>query len=636
MSLKTILEDVKEQVRKIVPPNIEITNIDFEGPNIVIYTTSLDEFANNNDIVKQLAQSLRRRFAIRPDPSQLADLDQAETEIRHIIPKDAQITDINFETDTGEVTIEAIQPGVAIGKHGAILNQIKRRIGWAPKVVRSPPIPSKTIQEIRQYLHNISDQRKDFLKAVGRKIYKDIPKGENWVRMTTLGGYREVGRSCTLLSTKNSKVLIDLGVNVSSEADPTPYLNAPEVTPLDSVDCVVITHAHLDHAGLLPVMFKYGFKGPVYCTPPTRDLMSLLQLDYLKVTVAEGRKAPYESKHIRETVAHCIPLRYGETTDIAADIRLTLQNAGHILGSAICHFHVNDGLHNVLFTGDMKYERTWLFNPTVNRFPRVETLIIESTYGSHNDFQPPRKEASNHLRGIIARTVRRGGKVLIPVFAVGRSQEVMIVIEQWMRSRNIKDVPVYLDGMIQEATAIHTAYPEYLNNQLRNQIFQRGENPFLSEIFNHVDNRDKREKILDEPGPAITLATSGMLNGGPVMEYFKVWAPEKKNTLVFVGYQVDGTIGRKVQRGMNKIQLHERGHPVEVEINLDTQVCDGFSGHSDRKQLVSYIATLDPRPERIIMGHGEESKCLEFSSAIFKKYGIETRAPMNLETIRFR
>ena len=625
MNTEDILKEVKKLIKTIIPPTIEITNIELEGPDIAIYTKSIEEFAENNDIVRQLAQGLRRRVAIRPDPSLLIDTERAESEIRDIIPTEAEITDIYFAPDSGEVTIEALSPGLAIGKHGSTLNEIKKRIGWAPKVVRSPPIPSKTIREIRGYLRTVIEDRRNFLRKIGRKIYKDISDDDNYVRLTTLGGYREVGRSCSLLTTRHSKVMVDCGINVGSEENGSPYLNIPEVLPLETLDCVVITHAHLDHSALVPFLFKYGYEGPIYCTSPTRDLMSLLQLDYLKVAVSEGRKTPYESKDIREAVKHCITLRYGDTTDVSADIRLTLQNAGHILGSAIAHFHVGDGLHNVALTGDIKYEKTWLFNAAVNKFPRLETLVIESTYGGHQDYQPHRKEAAQQLKRIINNTATRKGKVLIPVFAVGRSQEVMIVIEQLMRNKDIPKVPVYLDGMIMEATAIHTAYPEYLNNQLRTQIFQRGDNPFLSDIFVHVDNFEKREKICDDTDPCIVLATSGMLNGGPVMEYLKAFAPNKNNTFIFVGYQAEGTLGRRIQKGNKEVQIREKGKPVNVEINLTV----------DRKQLLNYIYNLDPKPERIIMCHGEESKCSDLASTIYQKYGVETRPPMNLETIRF-
>jgi predicted metal-dependent RNase len=335
-------------------------------------------------------------------------------------------------------------------------------------------------------------------------------------------------------------------------------------------------------------------------------------------------------------VAHCIPLKYGETTDIAPDIRLTFQNAGHILGSAVCHFHIGDGLYNIAFTGDMKFERTWLFNATVNKFPRLETLVMEATYGGYRDIQPSRIEAANTLKTIVERTLGRGGKTLIPVFAVGRSQEVMLVLEEMMRTGKLPSVPIYLDGMIWEATAIHTAYPEYLNSQLRTQIFQMGQNPFLSTIFKRVETSEMRERICNDTEPCIVLATGGMMNGGPVLEYLKNWADDPKNSLVFVGYQAEGTLGNKIQKGWSELTLSERGKPITVKIKLNIENADGFSGHSDRRQLMAYIASLDPKPERIIIGHGEEHKCADLASSIYKKFNVETRAPMNLETIRMK
>ena len=635
MSTERILEEAREQISKIIPEGVSISGIEYEGPLVVVYTKDMDTFASNNDIVKQLAQGLRRRVAIRPDPSMLADPEDVERRIREIIPDEAEITDIYFDDDIGEVMIEAISPGLVIGKHGSILNEIKKEVGWAPKVVRAPPLPSKTVSDIRSYLRQISDDRKVFLKKVGRRLARQRLEGESWLRMTALGGFREVGRSATLLSTRESKVLIDCGIDPGKDGG-TPYFNAPELQPLDTLDAVVITHAHMDHCALLPVLYKYGYDGPVYCTPPTRDLMSLMQLDGIKVSFGEGKKAPYESSHVREVVAHCIPLKYGETTDIAPDIRLTFQNAGHILGSAVCHFHVGDGMHNIAFTGDMKFERTWLFNATANRFPRLETLVIESTYGGHRDFQPSRTDAVNTLNEICDRVLKRNGKILVPVFAVGRSQEVILVLEELMRTGKLPNVPIYLDGMIWEATAIHTAYPEYLNSQLRTQIFQMGENPFLSPLFKRVETQDMRERICHDDEPCIVLSTSGMMNGGPVMEYLKAWADNSDNCLIFVGYQAEGTLGSRILKGQTDLQIPERGKMINLKMCMDIEVAEGFSGHSDRRQLMAYIASLDPKPNKIIIGHGDEHKCSDLASSIYKKFNIETRSPMNLETIRMR
>jgi len=636
MTVDDVLREIKGKVRGVIPPSIDVTDVEFEGALVVIYTKHPDKFAKSEDLVKQLAKMLQKRIAIRPDPSVITDTDTAEKKIKKIIPKDAEISNIYFLPEIGEVTIEAMKPGVAIGKQGSLLNEIRKTVNWSPKIIRTPPIQSKTVKEIRGYLRLMSEERKEILRKVGRRLHRGVSKGERFVRVTALGGYRQVGRSCSLLHTQDSKVMIDCGVDVSSESS-TPYLHLPEVLPFETLDAVVITHAHLDHSGLVPLLYKYGYDGPIYCTPPTRDMSTLLQMDYLKVAAADAKKIPYSAENIRDLIKHCITMDYGDTTDITPDVRLTFHNAGHILGSSIAHFHVGEGLYNIAFSGDLKYERTWLFNPAINRFPRLEAIFMESTYGGRDDFQPSRQDATDRLSDIIQRCFKKKGKLLVPVFAVGRSQEVMIVLENLVRTKKIPEIPVYLDGMIWEATAIHTAYPEYLNNKLRTQIFQQGENPLLSKIFKRVDSNEMRQDIIsNHPKSCVVLATSGMMNGGPVMEYFKEWAQEKKNTIAFVGYQAEGTLGKRIQKGWDEIPLNVGGSVVNIKMKMSVETCDGFSGHSDRRQLLNFINNMSPRPEKIIFGHGEESKCIDISSAVHKRYNINTAALNNLETIRFR
>ncbi len=629
------LDELKKKVKALIPKNVRVKDVDIEGPVVVIYVENPQEFAESGDIIKSLAKDLRKRITVRPDPKSLKPKEEAKEIIKKIVPPDANITNFFFDDENGEVIIEAEKPGVVIGKQGSTLREIMKAVGWSPKPVRTPPIRSKTIEDIRNYLLSVKEERRKILRRIGERIHRGCIYEEKWVRVTFLGGSREVGRSCYLLQTPESKIMIDCGVNVSN-IQASPYLYVPEVQPLDSIDAVVITHAHLDHCGLVPLLYRYGYKGPIYLTAPTRDLMVLLQKDFIEVSEREGIKPPYESKYIREALKHTITLDYGVVTDISPDVRLTFYNAGHILGSAIAHFHIGEGLYNIAFTGDFKFERTRLFDKAATNFPRLEALVMEATYGGSQDFQPSRREAEERLIAVINETIKRGGKVLIPTFAVGRSQEVMIVLEEAIREKKLeKEITVYLDGMIHEATAIHTAYPEYLNAQLRDLIFHHGINPFISESFVNVDSSSKREEVINDPSPSVILATSGMLNGGPVMEYFRHLAEDEKNTIIFVGYQAEGTLGRRIQKGWKEVPFSVNGRREVITVNMRVETVDGFSGHSDRRQLMAYVKALSSKPEKVVTVHGEESKCVDLASSIYKAYRMETRAPYNLETIRF-
>ncbi|MDO5844871.1 MAG: beta-CASP ribonuclease aCPSF1 [Methanocorpusculum sp.] len=634
MQVEDRLKELKQTINTKVPRGVEVTDVEFEGPEMVIYTDNPEKFAQEQDLIKNLARELRKRIVVRPNI--LGDTEIAYDMIKKVVPDTAGITDIFFDTDTGEVLIEAEKPGLVIGKNGQTLRDITMKTGWTPKSVRTPPIPSVTIKQVRQYLRETRDERKEFLRRCGRRIHRDsIYSGrdrDQWLRITTLGCCRQVGRAAFLLTTPESKVLIDCGEAPGATGSASsPYLHVPEIYPFTTLDAVVLTHAHLDHSAYVPLLYKYGYDGPVYTTPATRDLSAMLQLDYLDVNNKEDRAPPYSSNEVREFIKHTIALGYGDVTDIAPDLKLTLHNAGHILGSAIAHFNVGNGLYNVAFTGDIYYSKSRLFNPAVSQFPRLEALVMESTYGGSEDFAPSRTEAEEILCQVITETLSRGGKVLIPAFAVGRSQELMLALEEGMRNKQIPACKIYLDGMIKEATAMHTAYPEYLNNDLRNQIFRDNYNPFLADCFEQVDSSEKRQSVIFSPDPCVIISTSGMLNGGPVIEYLSNLADSEKNTLVFVGYQADGTYGRRIQKGWREVPIGKRG---SIIINMEVKTVEGFSGHADRKQLMNYVQYVQPKPERVFTIHGEESKTIDLASSIYKKYHIQTVSPQNLETYR--
>ncbi|HTX61431.1 MAG TPA: beta-CASP ribonuclease aCPSF1 [Methanobacterium sp.] len=630
------IQEIKNIIVQRLPNRVQVAKVEFEGPEVVIYTKNPEIITENGDLIRDLAKDIRKRIIIRSDRSVLMEPEKAIRKIHEIVPDEAKITNISFDEVTCEVIIEARKPGLVIGKYGTTSREIVKKIGWAPKILRTPPIASEIIQRIRRTLRKNSKERKKILQDLGNRIHRPMTQENEWTRLTSLGGFREVGRSSLFLQTSNSKVLLDCGVNVAGTDDKSsyPYLNVPEFS-LDSLDAVIISHAHLDHCGFLPYLYHYGYEGPVYCTTPTRDLMTLLQLDHIDIAHREDNPLPFNVKHVKKSIKHTITLDYGEVTDIAPDIRLTLHNAGHILGSAITHMHIGDGQHNFVYTGDFKYERSRLLEPAVAKFPRIESLVMESTYGGHDDVQPSRNEAEKELIKTIYRTLERGGKIMIPVFAVGRAQELMIVLDEYIRHGIINEVPIYIDGMIWEATAIHTARPEYLSKDLRDQIFHMGRNPFISDVFHKVNGIEERRDIV-EGDPSIILSTSGMLTGGNSVEYFKWLCGDKRNSLVFVGYQAEGSLGRRLQKGWKEIPLKEEGKTNVYNVKMEIKTIEGFSGHSDRKQLVDYVRRMSPKPEKILICHGDNYKTLDLASTLYRQFKIETKTPMNLETVRIQ
>jgi KH/beta-lactamase-domain protein len=634
------LDELEAEIAEELPDDISLSDVKYEGPELVVYTRDPKRFAKKGDLIRQLAGKLRKRITVRPDPDVLMDPREAEPQITNVIPEDAGVTNLDFHADTGEVVIEAEKPGMVIGRHGSTLREITEEVGWTPEVVRTPPIESSTVTNVRNFLKQERDERRDILERVGRQIHRERMADEQWVRITTLGCCREVGRAAFVLSTADTRILIDCGDKPGAE-DEVPYLQVPEAlgAGASNLDAVVLTHAHLDHSALIPLLFKYGYDGPIYTTEPTRDLMGLLTLDYLDVAAKEGRAPPYDSEMVREAIKHTVTLEYGDVTDIAPDVKLTLHNAGHILGSAVSHFHIGDGFYNVAFSGDIHYDDTRLFNGAVNDFPRVETLVLESTYGGRNDYQTDQEDSERKLTDVINRTHDRGGKVLIPAFAVGRSQELMLVLEEAMREGDIPEMPVHLDGMIWEATAIHTTYPEYLRDDLRDRIFHEDENPFLADQFNHVDAGEEERQEIADGGPCIVLSTSGMVTGGPIMSWLRHVGSDPDSTMVFVGYQAQGTLGRRIQSGWDEIPMNgraETGRSETLKLNVDVETVDGFSGHADRQGLENFVKTMNPRPEKVLCVHGDESSTQDLSSALYHNFNMRTFAPRNLETFRFR
>ncbi|MCK4996942.1 beta-CASP ribonuclease aCPSF1 [Candidatus Pacearchaeota archaeon] len=629
------MADILKAIEEQLPRGVVGSTI-FEGANIVVYTTDIAFLKSGDAKIKEVVNTIKKRIELRADKKLLMDQALTEKRIREIVPKEADIAQIIFDPQRSIVIIDTKKPGLAIGKAGSILKEIKCETMWTPAVQRSPAIKSKITNKIREVLYQDNNYRKKFLNNIGEKIYKswNPDKMEEWIRITALGGGRQVGRSCFLLQTPISRVLIDCGVDVSSSGkDKYPYLEAPELD-LNTIDAVILSHAHLDHSGLIPYLYKMGYTGPVYMTAPTRDISALMALDFIGVAYKQASAPLFKSTDIRSMVKHSITLHYQEVTDITPDIRITMYNAGHTLGSAMIHFNIGNGLHNYVYSGDIKFGKSRCLESATSYFPRLETLQMEATYGGRDNNYPPRKESEEELLNFVNDVVTNGGKVLLPELGTGHAQEKMMILEDAMRNGKIPKIPIYIDGMIWDINAIHTAYPDFLSNSLRANIFA-DKNPFVSEIFKQVGSAQERKQVI-EGGPCIVLATSGMLVGGASVEYLRNWADSHVNGLCLSCYQPAGGLGRQLKEGAKEAKFDVNGRIETVPINLKFLNIDGFSGHSSRNELMAFMNSLNPKPRKVIINHGEQSKCLDLASSIYKSQRTETTVPKNLETIRLR
>ncbi|HIQ10124.1 MAG TPA: beta-CASP ribonuclease aCPSF1 [Euryarchaeota archaeon] len=626
-------KELLKKIVEIVGEEAGVTKVEPEGPELGVYTRNPMYFLENENAVASIAAALKKRVSIRSDPSILAPPEHAKDVILATVPEEAGITDIQFVPEMGTAYIEAKKPGLVIGKGGETLKKIVGQTGWLPNVCRAPAMESNILKGVRKILIKHVKERKKFYKKVYVRINRPKSTDKEWVRVHFLGASRFVGRSAQLVETPESKILVDAGVDISGNGPMFPELEALRM-PLDEIDAVVITHAHLDHSGMVPYLLKLGYDGPIYATPPTRDLSALLQFDFVDVLTKDGVEAPYSERWVKEAAIKTITRNYGEVTDIAPDIRITFHNAGHILGSATVHMHIGQGFHNIVFTGDIKYGFSWLHNPADTKYPRVDTVVIESTYGARDDVHPPRKETEAMLEKLLRETMEKGGKLLIPAFAVGRAQEIMLTLEAMYR-KNDYDWPIYVDGMMKEASAIYTAYPEYLKKDVQRRILS-SDSPFEMEHFVYVDSYAKRDEII-EGGPAVIIAPSGSLTGGPAVDYFQRIAEDEKNAIALVGYQFEMSLGRKLQKGIKEIPMKVNGGKMKaIHVAAKVETLHGFSGHSDRRQLEAFVRHLPQRPSRILTVHGEEEKCVALARDLGRSLRVESYAPRLLDVLRLR
>ncbi len=605
-----------------LPQEAALTKIEYEGPRIALYTKNPVYLMQNNQLVSNMVNSIKKRIVIRTDESIRKPRPESTEIISKSIPKEVGLAGMFFDAVLGEAVVFAKRPWM-LAQVGEEFDNIDlaEKTGWRVRIRKAPQSMSY-IENFYRILDESVVERTKFYREVGNKIFRDKLSEQAEASLIALGGFAEVGRSCMLLSTRESKILLDCGINETGR-DSLSSLPRFDIAGLSmsELDAVVLTHAHLDHTGFLPALFKYGYRGPVYCTEPTILLMGILQQDYIR---RAGKSALYSDKDVEKAVVHAVPLTHGIVTDISPDVKLVLSNSGHILGSASAHLHIGNGDHNLVYTGDMKFGKTVTLENAFWNFPRVETMIIEATYGGKEDIVSSREEAEASLAALISSTISNNGRVLIPVPAVGISQELLVVLNTMIGTGRIPPVKILVDKIIAEATAICETYPEFLSRDIRQIISESEQNPFGEPSIS------VEPASLKQGEPAVVLAPSSMLAGGPSVSYLKQIAGDPSSKLILVSYQAVDTPGRQIQDGARQVSVSNE----TITIRCQVEKIDGFTSHSDYNQLMAYVSRLRPKLRKVLVNHGERPKAQNLASSINKIFKIPTQHPLVQEAVK--
>jgi len=414
-----------------------------------------------------------------------------------------------------------------------------------------------------------------------------------------LGGAREVGRSSIELTVGRRTILLDAGVNVGAQ-DPEEQF---PLSPKGDLEALIVTHAHLDHSGFSPAIVRdHGC--PIFSTPPTRDVSELLLLDYLSLQ-KENHK-PYTNEDVMRLrgVEKTVNLR---STLWIGDLAVTLYDAGHVLGSAMIRVELPEG-PSILYTGDLNLGGTRTLKGAELDLPATDIVIIESTYGGDGDVHPSRKKVERKFVSDIKDTAERGGKIIIPCFALGRAQEVILTLLTHIDSGAMPPIPIFVDGMIVTVNRIYSLYWSWLRPELQRRVRLSRRSPFEHELVEPVRNR---EEIFEIAEPYIVVTTSGMLQGGPVIEYLKRLGGEERNLIYLTGYQVRGTRGRALLDGQREIQMPD-GELIRIRARVELAE---FSAHSDQSGLISFISHV-PGVREVLVVHGEPEKSRQLKAKL--------------------
>ena len=440
------------------------------------------------------------------------------------------------------------------------------------------------------------------------------------MKIQFLGAAKEVTGSCILIETRRSKFLLDCGQRQGqgqgTESSPEFQFNPGEI------DFVILSHAHIDHSGLLPKLAAEGFDGEIYSTVATRDVAELLLEDSAKIQKEAGSEVGLIPMFTEEDVALTMDkfsvYEWDVPIDASDDVTVTFLDAGHILGASISVIDIS-GAGRLVYTGDIGHGHSPIMNPPA-KLNNTDFLIIESTYGAKRH---PAVNPKESLKQIIRDTYASKGKVLIPVFAVGRAQEVLYILKQLYEESELPNIPVYFDTPLgAETTSLYQYHQNYLRAQFRSS-FLKGENPFHFGTLDFIRGNNRSLDVASSEEPCVVIAASGMLTGGRILNHLETTLEDPDSSLVFVGYQAEGTLGREILDGKKRVEIAGK----EYEVKLKVHYIPGLSAHADADGLFSFVNSADILPKKIFVVHGEPENAEALRRRIINNLRIDTFVP---------
>jgi metallo-beta-lactamase family protein len=393
-----------------------------------------------------------------------------------------------------------------------------------------------------------------------------------------------------------------------------------------SVEAVLLSHAHIDHSGRLPLLYKQGFRGPIYTTPATidlcgamlRDTAHILEGDAEFVNRKHPNDPPVEPLFTLDDAANAVelfrPVAYRTPTNVGVNLSMESYDAGHILGSS--SIVLTDGEVRLAFSGDVGRPGLPIIRDP-EPLPPCDYLIMESTYGGRK--HPPTSDAINTLEEVVTRTIARGGRLIVPAFAVGRTQQLVLLLHRLMNQNRLPSVPIFVDSPLAvDVTGVFRAHPECFDERV-NQYLHGGEDPFGFNRLTYIRDVNESKKLNDRKGPFIVISASGMCEAGRILHHLRNNIGDSRNTVLLTGYQAENTLGRKLRDGWKSVRIF--GIPEQVEAEVAS--LDELSAHADSEELLEWMRPITPRLKKVFLVHGEPAQSAALADSIRSRYGLE-------------